>query len=83
MNKRKLLNDEELDKVSGGILIENWESTLFEYAKEYKNKNKSHHQFMNDVKNKIIYEICDSTSYSEDEYISVIKYVESLSDLFY
>ena len=60
MNKRKLLNDEELDKVSGGILIENWESTLFEYAKEYKNKNKSHHQFMNDVKNKIIYEICDT-----------------------
>ncbi|MBR5342100.1 MAG: hypothetical protein IK151_09290 [Erysipelotrichaceae bacterium] len=83
MNKRKLLNDEELDKVSGGKLLENWEHTLFEYAKEYKNKNKSHHQFMNDVKNKIIYEICDSTSYSEDEYKSVIKYVESLSDLFY
>ena len=35
MNKRKLLNDEELDKVSGGKLLENWEHTLFEYAKEW------------------------------------------------
>ena len=81
MKENKILKDDELEKVSWGILVDNWKEILGSYAELYRNKGSSFKSFKGKVLNgKFDDEITlngngDIDGYEERK---IIEYLESI-----
>ena len=76
-----MLKDDELEKVSGGRLIDNWKEIIDENAEEYKRKEIDYTVFRNEIfsgkYNSLL--ICDHEGgFSKAEATEIEHYLESI-----
>ena len=79
MKEKKMLNDDVLQDVSGGLLKDDWKETLSEIAQSYRDENKSYNLFQLRVRNGYFNDmIKDSQWLSKEDSLAINNFLDEI-----